>query len=157
MRETPVYPHSLPQCMALASFLIFASLIGIEWNLRYFNLYFFFLVIVEFEHLSLFKRFYLFLEKGEGREKGRETSVCDCLLVPPTGDLACNPGMCHDWELNRWPLVCRPAVHPLSHTSQGRVWASLDRLLRFWVSSTMNCLFILFAHFILRKVLSSWC
>ena len=24
--------------------------------------------------------------------------------MPPTGDLACNPGMCPDWELNRWPF-----------------------------------------------------
>ena len=24
--------------------------------------------------------------------------------MPPTGDLACNPGMCSDWELNQWPF-----------------------------------------------------
>ena len=24
--------------------------------------------------------------------------------VPPTGDLACNPGMCPDWELNQRPF-----------------------------------------------------
>ena len=24
--------------------------------------------------------------------------------VPPTGDLACNPGMCPDWELNQQPF-----------------------------------------------------
>ena len=39
--------------------------------------------------------------------------------VPPTGILACNPGMCPDWELNQHPLVHRPALNPLSHTSQG--------------------------------------
>ena len=45
-------------------------------------------------HLIVFLRFYLFLERGEGREKdkggrkrGREI-------------LACNPGMLPDWELN---------------------------------------------------------
>ena len=35
--------------------------------------------------LSLFKDFvYLFLERGEGREKGRETSMCGCLSCAPT-------------------------------------------------------------------------
>ena len=24
--------------------------------------------------------------------------------MPPTGDLAHNPGMCPDWELNQWPF-----------------------------------------------------
>ena len=24
--------------------------------------------------------------------------------MPPTGDLACNPGMCPGWELNQQPL-----------------------------------------------------
>ena len=43
-----------------------------------------------------FKYFiYLYLERGKGgRRRGRETSVCGSFHVPPTGDLACNPGMC---------------------------------------------------------------
>ena len=45
---------------------------------------------------------YLFLERGEGREKERrETSVCGCLLHAPK---ARNPGMCPDWELNQRPF-----------------------------------------------------
>ena len=44
---------------------------------------------------------YLPLDRGEGRKRGRETSMCGCLSsAPPTGDLARNPGMCPDWELN---------------------------------------------------------
>ena len=49
---------------------------------------------------------YLFLEREEGREKERErtinvreTSVVS--RMSPTGDLACSPGMCPDWESNR--------------------------------------------------------
>ena len=51
-------------------------------------------------------RFYLFIfrEKGKegGRKRGRDTSVCGWLPLarPPTGDLACNLGMCPDWESN---------------------------------------------------------
>ena len=41
-----------------------------------------------------FKDFvYLLLERGEGREKD-QYMVAFC--VPPTGDLACNPGTCPD-------------------------------------------------------------
>ena len=57
-----------------------------------------------------FLRFYLFLERGEGKERGREGSMrkryMDWLPLtrPPTGDLACNLGMCPDWELNWQPF-----------------------------------------------------
>ena len=40
-----------------------------------------------------------------GREGGREREKHQCVVisrVPPTGDLACNPGMCPDWESNLW-------------------------------------------------------
>ena len=43
--------------------------------------------------------------------------------LPPTlpiGDLACNPGVCSDRELNHNLLVHRPALSPLNNTSQGR-------------------------------------
>ena len=43
---------------------------------------------------------HLFLEKKEGRKRGKhQCVVASC--VPPTGDLACNPGMCPDWELSQ--------------------------------------------------------
>ena len=58
-----------------------------------------------------FKDFtYLFLERGEDRGKEREKHWCaretliGCLLHSPTGDLAQNPDMCPDWELNQWPF-----------------------------------------------------
>ena len=38
--------------------------------------------------------------------------------VPPTGDLACNPGS-PTWNQTGDPLVLRPALSPLSHTSRG--------------------------------------
>ena len=37
----------------------------------------------------------------------RKTGKHQCVVAahtPPTGDPACNPGMCPDWELNRWPF-----------------------------------------------------
>ena len=44
---------------------------------------------------------YLFLERG--REGEREEEEHQCVVAsctPLTGDLACNPGMCPDWDLN---------------------------------------------------------
>ena len=47
------------------------------------------------------------------RKIGRETLMCERnidlfdwlpLAPPPTGDLACNPGMCPDWESNQQPF-----------------------------------------------------
>ena len=61
-----------------------------------------------FPLILFFKDFiYLCLERGkEGEREGvsRSLSSWGCLKVsqaPPTVDLACNPGMCPDWEWNR--------------------------------------------------------
>ena len=56
--------------------------------------------------------------------RGRERSQCERETVefctPPTGDLAHNPGMCPDCgNQTHNLLVLRPALNPLSHTSQG--------------------------------------
>ena len=47
---------------------------------------------------------YLFLERGEGR-KGEKHQCVVASHMLPTGDLACNPGTCPDWELNRPPFA----------------------------------------------------
>ena len=96
--------------------------------------------------LFLFLRFYLFIyREEEGREKEMERnmdeqeihwSVASCM--PPTGDLACNPGMCPDREFNRWPLVHGPAFNSRSYSSQGQLALSVSHLLvilnfaKFW-------------------------
>ena len=52
-----------------------------------------------------FLRFYLFIFRE--REREREAEKRQCVVascVHPTGDLAHNPGMCPDWELNQWPF-----------------------------------------------------
>ena len=53
---------------------------------------------------SFFKRFYLFIFRQRGREGEREGEKPQCVVAshtPPAGDLACNPGVCPDWEL-KW-------------------------------------------------------
>ena len=65
-----------------------------------------------------FLRFYFFIFRERRREGEREGEKHPCVVdshAPPTGDLAGNPGMCPDWD----PLVRRPELNQLSHTSQG--------------------------------------
>ena len=61
-------------------------------------------------YFIFFKDFiYLFLERGKGREKEKERNINAWLPLvswprpphPHAGHLACKPGMCPDWELNR--------------------------------------------------------
>ena len=58
-----------------------------------------------------FKDFiYLFSEREKGGREGekhpcvRDTATGCLLHTPPTGDLACNPGMYPDGESNLWPF-----------------------------------------------------
>ena len=66
-------------------------------------------------------RFYLFIFRDRGREGGGDKEKHQFVVAshaPPTGDLARHEGMCPDWGSNRWPVVRRPALNPLSHISQ---------------------------------------
>ena len=70
-----------------------------------------------------FKDFiYLFLERGEGKEKERERSINVRLPVVCAHQLETRP-TAQAWALagsqTGDPLVHRPALSPLSHTSQG--------------------------------------
>ena len=53
-----------------------------------------------------FKDFiYLFLERGEAGKTERGRNINVWLPTRPTGDQARRiPGMCPDWESNRWPF-----------------------------------------------------
>ena len=82
----------------------------------------FIFVILTFLLLILF--IYLFIFRKRGREGEREGVKHQCVVAsctPLAGDMACNPGMCPDWELNRNALVHRPVLNPLSYTSQGDI------------------------------------
>ena len=74
-----------------------------------------------------FFRFYLFIFREQGREGERKGEKHQCVVAscaPPTGDLGCNPGMCPTGNQTGDPLVPRPALNPLSHTSRGCLQSS---------------------------------
>ena len=45
-----------------------------------------------------------FQREKKGGRKGEKHQCVVASHVPPTGDLACSPGMCSDWELNLRPF-----------------------------------------------------
>ena len=54
-------------------------------------------------YLLFFKRFNLFIFREGGKEGERQGEKHQCEVAShalPTGDLACNPGTCPDWESN---------------------------------------------------------
>ena len=72
-----------------------------------------FIHVVACDRISfLKKRFYLFIfrergKKGEGKGEiihVRKKHRLVASRTPPTGDLACIPGMCPDWESNQRPF-----------------------------------------------------
>ena len=67
------------------------------WEAFYLSFYF-----ILFYFFKDFIYLFIFREGKGGRKRGRQTSMCGCLsLEPSTGDLAHNPVMCPDWELNQ--------------------------------------------------------
>ena len=57
--------------------------------------------------MRFLKRFYLFIFRERGRKGEREGEKHQCVIAshtPLTWDLACNPGMCPDWESNWQPF-----------------------------------------------------
>ena len=73
------------------------------------------------EGISFFVIFYLFIfrEGKGGRKRGREISMCGCLLSTTYWRPGPHPRMFPDRESNRWPLVQTLALN-LLHTSQGK-------------------------------------
>ena len=59
-------------------------------------------VFFSFCFIFIFKIFYLFIFRQRGREGKKHKWVA--FHTPPTGDLACNPGVCPDRESNWWPF-----------------------------------------------------
>ena len=83
--------------------------------------------------------FNLLLESFGKAEKGRETLMyerngSDC-HTPPTGDLACNPSMCPDWESNQWPFGSQAGTQSTEPYQLGReklVFLSITGCAGWW-------------------------
>ena len=84
----------------------------------------------------------LFTYRERGREGERDGEKHQCVVashVPSTGDLAPNPGMCPNWELNQRPFGSQALTQSteLFHPSQGSSFIYLKRTMY----KTSNILF----------------
>ena len=123
MRQSCVQTLSLTTC-ALSYWDFYMPNFPLGYKLLPVTRYIWF-VFKLFAFIYFFKDFiYLFLERGEGREGGRETSMCGCLSRAPFlgGTWPATQACALDWESkNRTgnTLVCRPTLNPPSYASQG--------------------------------------
>ena len=72
------------------------------------------------DNLDAFGFFYLYLERGEGKEKKRERNISVWLPLahPLLGTWPATQACALTGNRTVDPLVSRPALNPLSHTSQ---------------------------------------
>ena len=83
----------------------------------------------------LFKDFILFLERGREGEKEEEKHQCVVATwAPPTGDPACNPGMCSNWELNSRPFGLQSSAQSTEPHQPGLRKRSLNNQMAYPVS-----------------------
>ena len=71
----------------------------------------------------VFKKYFIYLFLERGREGEREEEKHQCVVashVPPTGDLAHNPGTCPDWELNWRPFDLQASAQSTEPHQPGR-------------------------------------
>ena len=69
---------------------------------------------------------YLFIERGGEVERQREKHQCVVVShAPLTGDLACNPGMCPEWELIWHPLGSQAGTQSTESHQPGLLDVSL--------------------------------
>ena len=84
-----------------------SMIISFSLNRRWFDNPNILLYLQQKGNCRLLKIFYLFIFRQRGRVGETEGEKHQCVVaccVPPTGDLACNPGMCPDWESNQQPF-----------------------------------------------------
>ena len=66
----------------------------------------------------------LFNFRERGKEGEREGEKQQCVVTshtPPTGNLACNPGMCPDWESNQWPFGLQAGTQSTEPHQLGKI------------------------------------
>ena len=80
--------------------------------------------------LNIFKKilFIYFWESGREKEREREREKHQCLVasqMSPTGDLACNPGTCPDWEWNQRPFGSQAGTQSTEPHQPGLCFSSI--------------------------------
>ena len=84
----------------------------------------------------------LFIFRERGREGEREGEKHQCVVascMPPIGDLACNPGMCPDWESNQWPFGSQAHAQSMELHQPRQSLRVFEKLIKLkWISFLHN-------------------
>ena len=65
---------------------------------------------------------FIFIDFQRGEREGEKHQCVVASCAPPTGDLACNPGMCPDWELNQQPFGSQASTQSTEPHQPGLGW-----------------------------------
>ena len=112
-------PPAQPPAPNLSSVSVKLASPGLSWRFPQRPLH----AVTMSELPSFFKDLiYLFLQRGEGREKERKKNIIvwSPLTCPLLGTWPATQACALTGNRTSDPLVHRPALNPLSHTSQGR-------------------------------------
>lgn len=91
-----------------------------------------FYLLFQYINCAFLKKDFLYLlfrerwREGEKHQCAKETSVASC--THPTGDLACDWGMCPDLVSNGGILLCGATPNPLSNPVMARLYKELLQL-----------------------------
>ena len=110
--------------------------------------------VLAFLVTSFILSFYLFMFRPRGRVGEREGEKHQYVVashVPPIGDLARNPGMCPDWELNQRPFGLQASTQSTDPHQPGLVTSfelsfSSSILILTNISFTLSFLFLIVAQ-----------
>ena len=86
----------------------------------------------------------------ESREGEREGEKHQCVVAshePPTGDLAQNPGMYPDWELNQWPFGLQVDAHSTEPHQPGQDIAFQNTIMKMKLSNRLganSCIYLMY-------------
>ena len=79
-------------------------------------------VCMYFYLLFLIKILFIYFQRErvrEGKREGEKHQRVVAFCMPPTGDLACNSGLCPDWELNLRPFGFQAGIQSTASQRPG--------------------------------------
>ena len=102
--ESYFLPILLDLSLCFSYAYVSTSFFSILYHLSQCILIFFVVSLFVFSNFIFFNFIYFILDRGKGGREGEKHQHVVASRVPLTGDLAHNPGMCPDWELNWRPF-----------------------------------------------------
>ena len=124
----------LPVHFAVSSGLLVPLWFPLMWKCHY--------SVFSVQHIFYFFLIFKFIFRERGREGEREGKKHQCVVashMSPTGGLACNPGICPDWESNQRALALQGGTQSTEPHQPGQGYI-------FWVMNSSLTIFVPFQY-----------